>query len=38
MKVLKLMVLNYFNSNRIAKDSWNALGYRTYMEYARKEI
>jgi ribosomal protein S18 acetylase RimI-like enzyme len=35
---LRYVELNYFNSNRIAKASWNALGYRTYMEYARKEI
>lgn len=30
--------LNYFTANGVAKDSWTALGYRPYMEYARKRI
>lgn len=30
--------LNYFSSNNSAKDSWKALDYKTYMEYARKRI
>lgn len=30
--------LNFFTSNYTAKNSWESLGYRTYMEYARKSI
>lgn len=35
---LKYVELNFFTSNGMAKTSWNVLGYKTYMEYARKEI
>lgn len=37
-KDIRYVELNYFTSNSIAKNSWEALGYRDYMEYARKLI
>jgi GNAT superfamily N-acetyltransferase len=35
---IKYVELNFFTANDAAKKSWEALGYKTYMEYARKPV
>ncbi len=35
---IKFVELNFISKNSIAKESWRALGYRTFREQARKEI
>ena len=37
-KGIKYVELNFISRNSIAKKSWNALGYNTFREQARKEV